>query len=1096
MILRVMFPKPAFCRLALAVLLVFANASAFAGAGGVDTTFNVVANSTVYSVLTRTDGKILIGGAFTSVAGVTRNGCARLYPDGTLDANFSNSISGGGTVYAMLMQPDGKLLVAGSFSTTSQTRQNVARLNVDGSVDGTFTNASPNSTIYALGLQSDGKVLIGGQFTSLGYPSSSHNYIARLNSDGTLDNTFNAGNISGSTVNAIAVQADGNILIGGSFSSFTTYGLTRNNIARLTTNGTPDLAYQPTAVSPIQSVYLQGDGKSMWGGTFTSLDSNTRVRVGRLNTDGTLDGGFTANVGANNTVYAVTEDANGNVYVGGIMSTYNNLVREGVARVFSDGTLDSGFNNTTNFATPQIRCVAVQGDGKILAGGSFTSFNSAQRTNLVRLYGDNYPAEIVTQPQGRNVGVGTNVTFSVEVSNPTAVNYQWRKDGANIPGATFSQYSVFNVQLADAGNYSVFASTGLGGATSSNAFLQVGIAPAITQQPTPTNLTVTQGQTATFTAAASGTPLNYYWKSAQQSVVGTNTTLTLTNVTLNQAGSYVLVVSNFLGSVTSAPVFLTVLSPIAIIANPADQAVPVGGTAFFQVSATGNPRNYQWLKGGNPVPGATASSYSFTNVMLTDAGGYSVIVSNQFNNLTSSVANLSVGFAPTVTIQPSSVTKNLGDTTAFNCTVTGASPITFQWLFNGNLLTNQNATNLTLTNVQIASIGNYSLSAANAFGSTASSNAFLNLNGYPSNLYLGLVAYYPFNGNANDATGNGNNGTISGATLTQDRFGVSGMAYQFDGTNNIITCNVPNIPIGANPRTVSLWGKANPTAAGAANLAWWGTPQNLQGFGIIYNGSPYTWQGESFGGGDDVDSGVFVDTNWHQIVVVYTNSQLSISIDGTQAASLSVAINTGTSPLVIGAGASTAYFPGAIDEVRVYNRALSSSDIQQLYQLESGQPVILQQPQSLMLVAGATTNLSVQAVGAGTLSYQWYYSNAPLANATNPVLTLSSVQVTNSGPYYVVVSNTSGSVPSSVANLVVGNPPQNLQFGFNSNKFPRIQMPGTPGFNYVLQTATNLQSPVRWQSMASIQTDTNGLWTYVDTNAPSSGPRFYRVATP
>jgi hypothetical protein len=83
-----------------------------------------------------------------------------------------------------------------------------------------------------------------------------------------------------------------------------------------------------------------------------------------------------------------------------------------------------------------------------------------------------------------------------------------------------------------------------------------------------------------------------------------------------------------------------------------------------------------------------------------------------------------------------------------------------------------------------------------------------------------------------------------------------------------------------------------------------------------------------------------------------------------------------------------------------------------------------------------------------------------------------------------------------VANLAVGIPPQTLQLGINSNKFPRIQMPGTPGFNYVLQSATNLQSPVQWQSIASIQTDTNGVWTYVDTNAPSSGSRYYRVSTP
>ncbi|MDB6023703.1 MAG: hypothetical protein JWQ04_3560 [Pedosphaera sp.] len=1106
---QLMFPKAVFRRLVFALLIVYAAVSAFAGAGGVDTTFNVVVNNTVYSLLTRSDGKILIGGSFTTVAGVSRNGLARLYPDGTLDTTLSNSISGGGTVYAMLMQPDGKLLIAGSFNATSQTRQNVARLNVDGSLDGTFTNVNPGGTIFALGLQNDGKVLIGGQFSALGYPTSSHNYIARLNSDGTLDNTFNAGNIAGNMVNAIAVQGDGNILIGGTFNSFTTYSLTRNNIARLTTNGTPDLAYQPIAGSTIQSVFLQNDGRSMWGGLFNSLDSSSRGHVGRLNLDGTLDGGFTANIGANGTVYAVTEDTNGNVYAGGTFSEYNNSVREGVARVFSDGTLDSSFNNTTNFIPPQIRCLALQSDGKVLAGGTFTAFNSVGRTNLVRLYGNIYPADIVTQPRSLNAAIGTNVTFSVDVSNPTVVNYQWRKDGTDISGANFSQYSLFNVQLADAGNYSVFASAGLGGATSSNALLQVGTPPAITQQPAPANLTVNQGQTATFTAAASGTPLNYYWKLGAKSVAGTNATLILTNVTPAQAGSYVLVVSNFLGSVTSAQVFLTVLSPIAIALNPADLAAPVGGVANFSVSATGYPLKYQWLKGGNPINNATASFYSITNVMLTDAGGYSVIVSNQFNSVTSSVANLSVGYPPSVTTQPISVTNNLGDTTAFNCAVAGNTPITFQWLFNGNPLTNQNTTNLTLTNVQIGSIGNYALSAANAFGSTVSSNAFLNLNGYPSNLYFGLMAFYPFNGNANDAVGT-NNGIVFGATLSSDRFGNTNQAYYFDGTTNYVQLPASAAVFGSQDFTISMWFNplTYPDPTIPLQAACFLISKGQNNFELS-TGSLTSATGMDFlprfasGNQWNTPASTYLTNIWQHVVAIYQPSTMGVEVflNGISLA-LTGPTNTpvgsdNSTPATLGLRTDgTLAFNGFLDEVRIYNRALSTNDVQQLYAFESGQTIIVQQPQSLMVFAGAAASFSVQAAGAGTLGYQWYYSNAPVANATNPVLTLPSVQAADAGAYYVMVSNNSGSLPSSVANLMVGTPPQTLQVHLSPDNFPSIQMPGTPGFNYVLQTATNLMPPVLWQSITNLQADTHGLWTYMDTNVPSSGSRFYRIATP
>src|SRR5204862_3640852 len=121
-----------------------------------------------------------------------------------------------------------------------------------------------------------------------------------------------------------------------------------------------------------------------------------------------------------------------------------------------------------------------------------------------------YPPEFATQPISRATNVGANVTFSALVNNPTPSNYQWRKDGNNISGATGTSYALFNVQFADAGNYSVFVNNAVGGVTSSNSLLQVGIAPAITQQPA--SLTVTQGQSAAFGVNATGSPSNYYWR--------------------------------------------------------------------------------------------------------------------------------------------------------------------------------------------------------------------------------------------------------------------------------------------------------------------------------------------------------------------------------------------------------------------------------------------------------------------------------------------------------------------------------------------------------------------------------------------------------
>ena len=225
-----------------------------------------------------------------------------------------------------------------------------------------------------VGLQSNGQVLIGGNFTELAY--SNHYFIARLNSDGTVDNSFNPGTIAGSAVNAIAVQADGGILIGGTFNEFNAYGLVRNNLARLMSNGIPDLTYGATANAAVQAVYLEPDGESLWGGSFTLLANYNRGRIGRLTTGGALDNGFTDQTGANNTVYAVTEDADGAIYIGGVSHLQRcHHPRRGCG-LNSDGTLDGTFNATTNFPTPQVRCLALQSDGKVLVGGSFTAFNS------------------------------------------------------------------------------------------------------------------------------------------------------------------------------------------------------------------------------------------------------------------------------------------------------------------------------------------------------------------------------------------------------------------------------------------------------------------------------------------------------------------------------------------------------------------------------------------------------------------------------------------------------------------------------------------------------------------------------------------------
>jgi uncharacterized delta-60 repeat protein len=159
------------------------------------------------------------------MGGGVRNRIARLNTDGSLDSGFNPNADS--SVYTIAVQADGKILVGGLFTSMGgQTRDRIARLNLDGSLDSGF-NPNANSIVNSIAVQADGKILVGGSFTTMG--GQTRNRIARINPDGSLDASFNP-NV-GSTVNSIAVQADGKIFVGGTFTSID--GVARNRLARL-----------------------------------------------------------------------------------------------------------------------------------------------------------------------------------------------------------------------------------------------------------------------------------------------------------------------------------------------------------------------------------------------------------------------------------------------------------------------------------------------------------------------------------------------------------------------------------------------------------------------------------------------------------------------------------------------------------------------------------------------------------------------------------------------------------------------------------------------------------------------------------------------
>ena len=266
-------------------------------------------NSTVYSSAIQTDGKILVGGAFTSLNAITRNRFLRLNSAGTVDTSFYTNLGTGfdGTVYSSAIQTDGKILVGGGFTLLNGiTRNYLVRLNSDGTVDTSFyTNLGTgfDGTVYSIAVQADGKILVGGFFTLLN--SITRNRLVRLNSDGTVDTSFytNLGTGFGAdAVFGITVQTDGKILAAGNFTTFN--GNTRNRLVRLNSNGTEDTAFYTNLGTGFSlggggilfCTAVQTDNKILVGGAFNTLNGNTRNGLVRLNSDGTHDAAFYNNV--------------------------------------------------------------------------------------------------------------------------------------------------------------------------------------------------------------------------------------------------------------------------------------------------------------------------------------------------------------------------------------------------------------------------------------------------------------------------------------------------------------------------------------------------------------------------------------------------------------------------------------------------------------------------------------------------------------------------------------------------------------------------------------------------------------------------------
>jgi len=358
----------------------------------------------VGAVAVQPDGKVLVGGSFTSLNGTpTPTGLIRLNADGTRDDAFNSNLGTGldGGVGDIVVQPDGKILIGGFFSKISNgdVPDAFMRLNANGTRDTVFNSAlgtgfSGGLFPYtsAITLQPDGKILVGGLFTTFNSLITTPDNLVRLNSNGSWDQPFNNALGTGFNDNVIDVRVrpDGRILVGGEFTRLSGQDEgVPDRLAQLTVDGFLDAEFAANlgtgfsggVGSSVAAVTTQGDGSILAGGNFTTLNgiASRPDRLVRLRPDGSPDTAFNAALGTGvggQVVDSLAVHPNGLILVGGEFNALNGdtSTPNQLMALNADGSPNAGFNATlgTGFNTP-VYDLGIRADGRILVGGTFTT---------------------------------------------------------------------------------------------------------------------------------------------------------------------------------------------------------------------------------------------------------------------------------------------------------------------------------------------------------------------------------------------------------------------------------------------------------------------------------------------------------------------------------------------------------------------------------------------------------------------------------------------------------------------------------------------------------------------------------------------------
>ena len=348
-----------------------------------------------------------------------------------------------------------------------------------------------------------------------------------------------------------------------------------------------------------------------------------------------------------------------------------------------------------------------------------------------RLAVDTAPT-IVQHPVDQAVCEGAPATFTFEADGTAPLSFQWRKDGIDIPSATDDTLTIDPVSIDDDASYDVVIQNLCGSETSAAARLTVDTAPTIAEHPV--DQTVCEGALATFTVEADGTPpLSFQLRKDGLIIAeGTGASLTIGPVTIADAGSYEVLVSNACGLAQSRAAVLTVQTDLIITQQPGDQTVCEGAPATFTIEADGTPPlSFQWRLDGIDIPGAVEPTLLIEAVTVEDAGVYDVAVSNPCGVVISNPARLTVDTAPEIVQQPMAETVCDGEPVTFSVVADGSPSPSYQWRKDGEDLPGATDPTLTIDPVTVEDAGLYDVVIQNLCGSETSAAARLTVDTAP-----------------------------------------------------------------------------------------------------------------------------------------------------------------------------------------------------------------------------------------------------------------------------------------------------------------------------------------------------------------------------